>query len=66
MAYLRKRLEDLEAALAPRGKPIVIWAMVGDRAMTEAEINAEIAAFSAIDPVVQCIPVRWLTTSEAA
>ena len=61
--YLRKRIETLEAAMVPRGEPIAIWAMVGNRAMTKQEINEEIATRKAAGAPAnaQFIPVRWMT-----
>jgi hypothetical protein len=40
MRDLNKRLDGLEAALAPEGKSFMIWAMIGGRQMTDAETNA--------------------------
>jgi hypothetical protein len=40
MRDLNKRLNGLEATLAPEGKPFVIWAMIDGRRMTPAEIGA--------------------------
>lgn len=40
MRDLNRRLDGLEAALAPEGKPFVIWAIVNGRRMTTAEIDA--------------------------
>lgn len=67
MSQLRKRLENLEAAIAPPdGRPFVIWGTVGDatanmRRKTEEKIQREITAamasgaMSAIDrPMVIC------------
>jgi hypothetical protein len=67
MSQLRKRLENLEAAMSPPdGRPFVIWGTVGDgssgmRRKIEREIQAEIAAaltsgaMAAIDrPTVVC------------
>jgi hypothetical protein len=39
MRNLNKRLDGLEAKLAPEGKPFLIWAMIDGRRMTDAEIN---------------------------
>jgi hypothetical protein len=60
----RKRLENLEAVIAPReGKQFIIWGMDDDftRLKTEQEINAEINAALAAGrmagndrPVVVC------------
>jgi hypothetical protein len=50
MTQLRKRLENLEAAMAPPdGRPFVIWGTVGEataamRRKTEEEIQIEINA----------------------
>jgi hypothetical protein len=50
MSLLRKRLENLEAAMSPPdGRPFVIWGTVGDgssgmRRKIEGEIQAEITA----------------------
>jgi hypothetical protein len=67
MNQLRKRLENLEAAISPPdGRPFCIWGTVGDytadmRRKTEDEIQLEIdaaiasGAMAAIDrPVVVC------------
>ena len=64
--YLRKRIETLEASLAPRGKPVVFWAMVGDRAMTEQEIDRDIDVRKAAGAPANArfIPVRWMTADD--
>jgi hypothetical protein len=67
MSLLRKRLENLEAAISPPdGRPFCIWGTVGDytadmRCKTEDEIQLEIdaamasGAMSVIDrPMVIC------------
>jgi hypothetical protein len=67
MSQLRKRLENLEAAMSPPdGRPFVIWGTVGDgtagmRRKTDWEIQAEIDAaltsgvMAAIDrPAIVC------------
>ena len=43
MRNLNKRLDGLEAKLAPEGKPFLIWAMIDGRRMTDAEINASVS-----------------------
>ena len=58
--YLRKRIETLEAALAPSGKAVVFWAMVGDRAMTDHELRAEIEHRQSESPGTRFVPVAWL------
>jgi hypothetical protein len=40
MRNLNKRLDGLEATLAPKSKPFLIWAMIDGRRMTKAEIDA--------------------------
>jgi hypothetical protein len=40
MRDLNKRLDGLEAKIAPEGKPFIIWAMIDGRPMTPAEIDA--------------------------
>ena len=45
--YLRKRIETLEASLAPRGRRVCIWGMTsglkdGFRLKTDEEIEADI------------------------
>ena len=45
--YLRKRIETLEASLAPRGRRVCIWGMTsgledGIRLKTDKEIEADI------------------------
>ena len=40
MRDLNRRLDGLEATLAPEGKPFMIWAMIDGRRMTKAEIDA--------------------------
>ena len=40
MRDLNRRLDGLEATLAPEGKPFMIWAMIDGRRMTNAEIDA--------------------------
>jgi hypothetical protein len=39
MRNLNRRLDGLEATLAPEGKPLMIWAMIDGRRMTKAEIE---------------------------
>ena len=64
--YLRKRIETLEASLAPRGKPIVIWAMIGNRAMTQQEIDKDIDVRKAAGAPANArfISVRWKTADD--
>jgi len=40
MRDLNRRLDGLEAPAASEGKPLVIWAMVNRRRMTDVEIDA--------------------------
>jgi hypothetical protein len=40
VSRLLKRLDGLEAALAPEGRPFMIWAMINGRGLTIAEIDA--------------------------
>jgi hypothetical protein len=44
MRDLNRRLDGLEATLAPVGQPFMIWAMIGGRRMTNAEIDAAFQA----------------------
>ncbi|MGY4237298.1 hypothetical protein ACVIIW_006245 [Bradyrhizobium sp. USDA 4449] len=64
-----RRLEKLEIALAPRGRPFMIWGMTGSNQLKGAqEIGAEIAAarFSGhMAPSDQPVVVTWRTEGEA-
>jgi len=40
MRDLNRRLDGLEATLAPEGKAFTIWAMIDGRRMAKAEIDA--------------------------
>ena len=40
MRDLNRRLNGLEATIAPEAKPFMIWAMIKGRRMTKAEIDA--------------------------
>jgi hypothetical protein len=72
--YLRKRIETLEASLAPRGRRVCIWGMtsgndVGFRLKTNREIEAEISAgqrLGSIGPNDQVDVVSWQMSKEAS
>lgn len=67
--YRRKRIETLEAALAPRGRRVCIWGMTsgddfGLRLKTDEEIEAEINAdrcLGIIHPGDRVKVVSWQT-----
>ena len=63
MRDLNRRLDGLEAALAPEGKPFVIWAMVNGRRMATAEIDAafqEAIASGRASPSDRPLAVSWM------
>jgi hypothetical protein len=63
MRDLNRRLDGLEAALVPEGKPFVIWAMVNGRRMTKAEIDAafqEAIANGRAIPGGRPLAVSWM------
>jgi hypothetical protein len=63
---LIRRINALEASLAPTGKIVPFWAMKGCRAMTEEEVQKEIAVRKAAGAPAnaQFIPVRWQTKDD--
>jgi hypothetical protein len=64
MRTLNKRLDGLEAKLAPEGKPFVIWAMIDGRRMTEAEIDQvfqEAIACGRANPGDKPLAISWLS-----
>src|SRR5450759_4490711 len=70
MHNLNKRLDGLEVALAPEGRPFVIWAMIDGRRMTKAEIDAafqEAIASGRAKPGDKPLAISWVpvTAKEA-
>jgi len=63
MRDLNRRLDGLEATLAPEGKPFVIWAMVNGRRMTTPEIDAtfqEAIASGRAIPGDRPLAISWM------
>jgi hypothetical protein len=63
MRDLNKRLDGLEATLAPAGKPFVIWAMVDGRRMRKAETDAafqEAIASGRASPGDKPLAISWM------
>jgi hypothetical protein len=63
MRDLNKRLDGLEATLAPEGKSFAIWAMVNGRRMTAAEISTafqEAIASGRASPGDRPLAVSWM------
>jgi hypothetical protein len=63
MRELNRRLDGLEAALAPEGKPFLIWAMVNGRRMTTAAIDAafrEAIASGRASPDDKPLAISWM------
>ena len=63
MRDLNRRLDGLEAALAPVGKPFIIWAMIDGRRMRPAEIDAafqEAIASGSASPCDTPLAVSWI------
>ena len=62
MRNLNKRLDGLEATLAPEGKPFMIWAMIDGRRMTDAEIDEafqEAIASGRASPGDKPLAISW-------
>ncbi len=64
--HLIRRVNALEASLSPAGKVVALWAMKGCRAMTEQEIEEEIATRKAAGAPANArfIPARWVTAED--
>jgi hypothetical protein len=63
MRNLTKRLDGLEATLAPESKPFLIWAMIDGRRMTDAEINEafqEAIATGRASPGDKPLAISWI------
>jgi hypothetical protein len=63
MRNLNKRLDGLEATLAPESKPFLIWAMIDGRRMTDAEINEafrEAIATGRASPSDKPLAISWM------
>ena len=64
MRDLNRRLDGLEATLAFKGKPFIIWTMIDGRRMSEAEIEAafqEGIANGRASPGDRPLKVGWTT-----
>ena len=63
---LIRRVNALEASLSPADKVVALWAMKGCRAMSEEEIEEEIATRKVAGAPVNArfIPVRWMTADD--
>jgi hypothetical protein len=62
MRDLNRRLDGLEATLAPEGKPFMIWAMIDGRRMTKAEIDSafqEAIASGIANPGDKPVAITW-------
>ena len=62
MRDLNRRLDGLEAKIAPEGKPFMIWAMIDGRRMTKAEIDAafqEAIAGGRASPSDEPLAISW-------
>ena len=67
MSNLGKRVTILEAQLAPKGRPYVIWAMTDEcMPMSETQIDAVIerAKAEGAPANARFWPVRWLAPQE--
>ena len=67
MRDLNRRLDGLEAALAPEGKPFMIWAMIDGRLMTKAEIDAafqEAVASGRASPGAKLLAISWTARTD--
>jgi hypothetical protein len=63
MRNLNRRLDGLEAKLAPEGKSFLIWAMIDGRRMTDAEINQvfqEAIASGRAKPGDRPLAISWM------
>ena len=63
MRDLNRRLDGLEAPAASEGKPLVIWAMVNRRRMTDVEIDAafqEAIASGRASPGDKPLAISWM------
>jgi hypothetical protein len=63
MRNLNRRLDGLEATLAPESKPFLIWAMIDGRRMTDAEINEafqEAIASGRASPHDKPLAISWM------
>jgi hypothetical protein len=63
MRDLNRRLDGLEATLAPEGKPFIIWAMIDGRRMTVVEIDAafqEAIASGRASPGDKLLAISWM------
>jgi hypothetical protein len=63
MRNLNNRLDGLEAALFPEGKPFVIWGMIYGRRMTKAEIDAtfqEAISSGRASPGDKPLAIAWM------
>jgi hypothetical protein len=63
MRALNKRLDGLEATLAPEGKLFMIWAMLDGRQMTDVEIDAafqDAIASGRASPADKPLAISWL------
>jgi len=63
MRDLNRRLDGLEATLAPEGKRFMIWAMINGRRMTKAEIEAafqEAISSGRASPGDKPLAISWM------
>jgi hypothetical protein len=63
MRDLNRRLDGLEATLAPEGKCFMIWAMIDGRRMTKAEIDGafqEAIASGRAKPGDRPLAMSWM------
>jgi hypothetical protein len=62
MRNLNRRVDVLEGKFAPKGKPIVIWAMTDGQRMTKSEIDAaflEAIANGRASPADELLAISW-------
>ena len=68
MRNLNRRLDGLEAKLAPEGNPVMIWTMINGRRMTKAEIDAafqEAIASERARPGDKPLAISWVGKTRA-
>jgi hypothetical protein len=67
MRGLNRRLDGLEATLAPEGKPVMIWATLDGRQMTDVEIDTafqEAIASGRATPADKPLAISWIARAD--